>query len=315
MTAFVSLRPAGALFTALALSIVMVGCSGTADERSIERATTCGFSAEELRRSPHFQIASSVLAQSLALDVEFDRPAIDIPPDATIDIEWGSGHGGDLEFVRLSGDGASTLCERISWNEPDPDKATPLVSVARAHVPSEQVAEIRELVKALSTATVTKRLNADRFDSFSSNDFYSLIRVSGGTDEATSGSAVWRHCGYASSESIVRYAALEGAVTRARELLEPLPWTPVAIDEYRRTHFSDAFLRNRLLDADPSSWWVRERSVKALGAFGDRSVLPALREMLEPPAAPTERQIAALRRILSEPGRFLDGPPQRVDPE
>ncbi len=63
---------------------------------------------------------------------------------------------------------------------------------------------------------------------------------------------------------------------------------------------------------EPGHWWVMEHSLEALGWLGRSSAIDTVRYLLERYPSPLPRHTAKMKRLLSEPERFLAGPPAEL---
>ena len=241
------------------------------------------------------------------LEIAFDRPAVALAPPCVVDIEYGSGHGGTVSWVRLTVGATTTKCERVTWRAYLKDPAVSPGEAVWAEVPTATFATLLDSIRALSTATVTA-LPTRRYW-HSSADFFTLVRVVGKDPAAD---RTWEFAGYPGNGGAAVYAAPKAVVGRARAILDPLDWKPVEADDLRRTHFPDAFVRNRDLCAEKGHWWVMERSVEALGWFGDRSAIPVATWLLDHASEIIDRQVVKIRTVLDEPGSYLEGPPRSL---
>lgn len=292
------------------LAAVALGCGSSSQEASPAEP-----SVADTTPSPRDEVAALAGAQRwLAgevaageLEIAFDKPALALAPPCVVDIEYGSGHGGTVSWARLTVGAATTKCERVTWRAYVKDPAVSPGEAVWAEVPTATLTALLDSIRALSTATVTA-IPTRRYW-HSSGDFFALVRV---VDKEPSADRTWEFAGYPGTGAMAVYAAPKAVVTRARAILDPLDWKPVEADDLRRTHFPDAFVRNRDLYAAKGHWWVMERSVEALGWFGDRSAIPAAAWILDHAPEIIERQVVKIRTVLDEPGSYLEGPPRSL---
>jgi hypothetical protein len=195
----------------------------------------------------------------------------------------------------------------VGWSAYAKDPAVSPGEAVWAEAPTATFEPLLDSIRALSTATVTAHTKGRHWHS--SGDFFALVRV---VDKEAAKDRTWEFAGYPGSGAIALYAAPKAVVGRARAILDPLDWKPVQADDLRGTHFPDAFVRNRDLCAEKGHWWVMERSVEALGWFGDRSAIPVAAWILENSPGIIERQVVKIRTVLDEPGRYLEGPPRNL---
>ena len=245
------------------------------------------------------------------LDVRFDREPVVLTSPVAIDLEYGNGHGGNLVLLRLCVDADTTRCERLTYQADSLARPKTLGgSAGRADVPTETLRSLLDAVRALSTASVSARPR-DHLGS-SSNDFFVLVRVCRAEvhDDRT-----WEFAGYSSSSEESQYVAINAVLDRARQMFEHILWKSVPTDELRRTHFADAFERNRELYRQRFHWWVMERSVEALGWFGDSTSLETVAWIRDNVRDLNARQRAKIRNVLDAPATYLDGPPREVPEE
>lgn len=287
---------AGLFFCSLAL--IPAGCateSGGPPEPSAPPPAGTGL--EEARAWLEKEVRSP------ELDVAFEGPFLELAPPCVLDIEFGSGHGGSLTFVRLEFGATTTACERVSWQAYRRNPEQVPGRAHRADVATTTMAPLLDLVRALSAVRVTEK-STDQLRT-SSADFFVLVRVM-----APEGAEIrtWEYAGYPGTRNQVTYAAPQAVVNRARELLESVAWAPVPVPDLRKTHFPDAFERNRDIYAKKFHWWVTERSIEALGWFGNRSAIPTVEWIRDHVPGLIERQQLKIRHILDEPELYLEGP-------
>lgn len=250
---------------------------------------------------------TAALSEYDDLDVSFGGDAVDVTPPVVIDIEWGNGHGGTLDLARLRVGPTSTDCEHLSWRAYRNDPTERAGDARRATVATATFTALLDDVRALSRAKVTERSRDGGHGS--SADFFVLVRVCG-RDSAPD--RTWEFCGYRGSLGEVKYAAPEAVVRAAQGVLKTIGWVPIPQDAYRQTHFPDAFARNGKLYAEDFHWWVMERSVEALGWFGDRTTLATLTWMQTNLTDLHDRQVAKVRHARDEPATYLEGPPREI---
>jgi hypothetical protein len=253
---------------------------------------------------------SSAVCEEPFLSVAFEGEPLDVRPPAALEFAEGSGHGGSLAFVRLDVAATTTRCERVTWQAYRRDSGEPAGTASRAEVSTDSLLPLIDTVRALSRAKVVNVSENRHWTT--SNDFFVLTRVCGAADRPD---RTWEFAGYSSSDTRAQSAAISAVLRRARETFDAIAWRPIAPDEYRRTHFPDTFARNRDLIVEPFHWWVMERSVEALGWFGDKSVLATVAWTREHAPELLPRQVAKLQHILDEPDLYLDGPPREVPDE
>lgn len=242
------------------------------------------------------------------LDVRFDGEPVDLASPVAIDFEYGAGHGGNLVLMRMCVEGGTTRCERLTYQGKSVAQPKTLGGTAsRAEVPTATVMSLLDMVRALSTASVSARPRDRLWNS--SGDFFALVRICGpdaGVDRT------WEFGGYPSSREEFRYAAIDAVLDRAREMFETLRWTPVPVEDFRSTHFSDAFARNRAwYGADPH-WWVLDRSLDAVEWFGNRNALTTLAWIRDHGWDVGHGRALHARWVLDEPSKYLEGPPPEV---
>ena len=242
------------------------------------------------------------------LDVAFDRRPADLTSPVTIDFEYGSGHGGNLVLLRLSVEAEATHCEHLTYQEASLGRPKKVGGTAScADVSTAEVLSLLNAVRALSTASVTEQ--PKDWASSSSNDFFNLVRIcrSGARDDRT-----WKFAGYSGTPGDSRYAAITPVLDRARELIEKLEWTPLQVEEFRRTHFSDAFSRNRVWYGEEFHWWVLERSLAALSWFGNRDAIPTLEWLRDHGDDVGHGRAKTAREVIDSASTSLEGPPPEM---
>lgn len=99
-------------------------------------------------------------------------------------------------------------------------------------------------------------------------------------------------CGYESGTDQLRYATLAGARDWHLRMAHEATRRPTTAAEHDRLLFAELWLRSRERWNDEAWWWVRERMVTMAGAFGDASLIPRLREYLQPRFAEGEYSLS-----------------------
>jgi len=303
----------GAFAAAAALAAALaVGC-GDAAKRAAPGGpspTSAPLSDEAGLATAQNWLVGALTGEGSRLDVDFVGPAIVLARPCTIDVEYGSGHGGSLVFARLRVGGETTTVERVSYQgylDRPLDAASPAGVASRADVPTSAVRPLLDAVRALSRAQVTRRPGES--GGTTSNDFFVLVRACA---PAPAPSPTWEFAGYSGDSDLAHYAATAAVVSMAQGIIDKLAWTPVPAADLRRTHFSDAFERNRDSCVKPFHWWVMERSVEALGWFGDRGALPTVVWLRDHATDLNARQKAKIARVIESPDLYLVGPPRDV---
>ncbi len=242
-----------------------------------------------------------------------ERPS----PPLVLDVEWGNGHGGSLELMRFEVEPDETRIEWIHWRARTMSRDAVEGRVARMRVATFEVLPLIELANAALEARVERRRKPDAPNggrsSSSSSDVFFLVRL---LDERAATTREREFAGYRGSRNEVRYLPLEPVARAVREEWCTRPgWADVAGDEARDSHASDAFRRNRRLLLEDFHWWVMERSLELLAAYGNASALPALEVLAEHEPELHDRQRRKLALLLAEPERFLSGPAQDLATE
>jgi len=295
---------AAALFTAA----IAGGCGDAASPAAPRgpSTTTAPLSDEAGLAAAQSWLSGALTGEGSRLDVDFVGPAIVLARPCTIDVEYGSGHGGSLVMARLRVGDATATVERVSYQEPRGDAKSGAGEASRADAPTSAVRPLLDAVRALSRAQVTMR---SEIGGGTSNDFFVLVRVCA---TAPAASPTWEFAGYQAIDNSEHYAAIAAVVSKAQGIFDQLAWTPVPAADLRRTHFSDAFERNRGVCVAKFHWWVMERSVEALGWFGDRGALPTVVWLRDHATDLNERQKAKLARVIETPDLYLSGPPREA---
>jgi hypothetical protein len=254
--------------------------------------------------------SDTLTGEGSGLDVDFVGPAITLARPCTIDVEYGSGHGGSLVMARIRVGDATTSVERLSYQayrDRQQDKSAPAGQAARAEAPTSVVRPLLDAVRALSRAQVTRRTKEP--GGGTSNDFFVLVRVCA---TAPAPSPTWEYAGYEDASAIAQYAAPAAVVSMAQGIFDKLAWTAVPAADLRRTHFSDAFERNRDVYLRQFHAWVMGRSVDALGWFGDRGALPTVVWLRDRLGDHGEPKLSTFARVIEKPDLYLSGPPQEL---
>ncbi len=232
---------------------------------------------------------------------------------AVMDIGWGSGHGGSLTSIRVTFEGETASMERVEWNGPNLSQQDRLVrSVKRAQVRSVELHEILGMTRVLPMVTVEKRslgTGGRRRTSIlvSDADVFMLVRLL----DSSGGTLLEREwAGYLPYKLDV--APLDVVMDEAMKRLggRELPWETVPPEQWRSSHFTDAFRRNRDLMCREFHWWVMERSLEMLGSFGNGEARETVRFLRENAPKLNDRRIEKLDSLLDPARGLLEGEPK-----
>ena len=127
-------------------------------------------------------------------------------------------------------------------------------------------------------------------------------------------------CDYPSSDSLPSGAPLAAARDWHLRTTEGAAWQRPPITDDSRALFAQVCRRCRERWDDDKWWWVRERIVAMAGAIGDASLVPILRDYLQPRFADGKHSLGstaagactALSTITGIDLRFADGKPRPV---
>ncbi len=315
--------PRRTAFLALAVALAAAGCVrllGTvrdADGVGVAQAAApdpldddYGLAAAQARVDASFDGADYDKEQ-YELVIDSSAEAAQVTAPCTFDVQWGNGHGGDLEFVRFSVGAEMTTVEQVTYVTEWPGRRSGQCAARRARVPTSDIAPLLHLARAEARTTAELRLRPDADPGaghwWSSNDFFVLTRVVAGERRLLES----EFCGYSSGDNVPFSVGPRLVVDAVRAHLDGVAsWLPC--NDLRATHWSDAVDANAAVMLRDAHWWVMERSVEALGAFGTPVALPALRRLDSEYQDPRPRQRAKIRNVLARPDHYLAGEPKRV---
>lgn len=267
----------------------------------------------DLARRLYAEKAAQFLKESEAYDVRWGEPQVWTGP-VELNVGNGSGHGGLLRWIRLrpGPDSVEVLTieyqgSRKPYDTPWPPDEAP-VTVAVTSLGLREYSTLLRVLGCLAAATV-ERTPARTFFS-SSADFYAYVRAS------TEDRALFEdeYAGYLGTLNASTYARVKAAgelITEVLKLATPLP--PEKLD---RAWVTGRFLRDwaRIAPHKDFYWWVKERLLIVVGALGDASALPVLRDVIrdgDVKARTTYHAINAATRLLGTDVRGSDV--QRMD--
>lgn len=252
-------------------------------------------------------------AETHELVIDSSAAAAPVTAPCTFDVQWGSGHGGSLTFVRFSIGRKSTSVEQLSYRT-DRRKRPASWTARRAELTTESLAPLVQLARAeaRTTAKLKTRPDSTRLGggfSSSSADFFVLSRVLDGDRKVFER----EYCGHAGSRGQRRYAGIQVVVRAVRKHLDALTsWVDVPAGELRTTHWTAAFGANVDLMLEDFHWWLMERSVEGLGVFGTAAALPTLSRLDRDYPEPQPRQRAKIRNVLGRSDHYLRGDPKSI---
>lgn len=233
-----------------------------------------------------------------------------LTPPVVLDVQGGSGHGGSLRFLRFEVGAERTQVERVAYRA---YAKPPSASVRRCSLPTDAVRPLLDAAAALPGVSVERRRKADAPLGISgggtTNDFFVLVRA---VDAQGAETFMREYAGYSGSRSEPEYLPIVAVQRLAAAAVRDAAWEEVPESGWRDTHFPETFRRNRDLMLRDFHWWVMERSVEALGSFGDRSCEETVRFLVDTYPNPLPRQQAKLRNVLENPETYLEGPPRAV---
>jgi hypothetical protein len=226
------------------------------------------------------------------------RAPVVYPRDAELEIGDGNGHGGSLGWLRFQPgkDGVEVLSiQKYNRRQPYKSKWPPdvvPVTVKRGRLKVEAYAALLGDLAVIDAAQL-QAVERDGFTS-SSNDFWAFARL------ATSNKMLlelnW--AGYEGSETELEFARPRAATLLAREAIKGLDFEDHALTERERAWASAKFARDwQRFKGSEYHWWVRERYIQTIGVVGDKSVLPALRDILAAPPQEKPRDASDSRCI------------------
>lgn len=194
-----------------------------------------------------------------------------------VDLEEGSGHGGDLRLVRFEVDGDRILLRSIELPPYSVHRSVALkhAEVPRASLePAARMARVALVARphrvALRVGPMPKTLTLSAWGT--SNDFHRLLDIVDEDGGATGG----KFTGYENSASEHRYVPILLATDPLVSLIETLTWTDVAPTDADRAWFTERLIAT--MAASPGSW-VAERYLTLAAPYGDDEALPVLRKI------------------------------------
>ncbi|MCI0639758.1 MAG: hypothetical protein L0Y72_01170 [Gemmataceae bacterium] len=202
--------------------------------------------------------------------------------NAVLEIGDGYGHFGTLGWMRFRpakgfvdvlhiqlDEGREPYCSK--W---PPDRAPVAVTQARMKLDAYSL-----LLRDLAVVDAAKLKPIERRGSFtmSSLDFWVFARLKAGKKTLVD----YHWAGYWTSSDEIDFAQSQAAVALAREAVKGLDFKAHSLTEEERSWASAKFVRDwKEFRNWKGIWWVRERYVTTIGVVGDKTVLPALRDLL-----------------------------------
>lgn len=240
---------------------------------------------------------------------------LDLPPECTVDIEQGAGHGFSLSFLRFNLHQSQVKLEEVLWKGTAGEGKKGSVrrlTVDRATV--DPFLELLRLLPALTLEEVDTRPKVEGHGSGggwgSSTDFFVLVRV---TDRDGKVLHEGEYGGYEGSLEQLAYLPLRVVGLKTQALMDALAgWQPVEGELMRQSHFTDAFNLDQAVMLEDFHWWVLEYSTEALGYVGNPKVIGALEGIRKNHPKLSDRQKKKIDAVLNDPDRYLIGPPADV---
>ena len=238
---------------------------------------------------------------------------------AALEVGYGSGHGFTLRWLRFRPAGDHVEVVSIHYNagrQPyrskwPPDRAPVAVQSARMK-PSEYAALLRDLaiVEAANLRPPPPKPGSTFSVTTSTHDFWVHVRLTGGGRVLVDSD--W--AGYEGSLHELTYAKPRAGVALAREAIARLTFEDHHLTAEERSWASAKFARDwaRVKGRD-FYWWVRERYIVTVGAVGDTTAIPTLREILggDPKDRCVYHAINAVTRLTGQDVR--DKPVEEMD--
>lgn len=256
-------------------------------------------------------------------------PELTYPFDAVLEVGSGSGHGGNLEWIRFQPekDFVSVLSIELDerWHQYrskwPPDNAPVVVRQAKLDLAAyrkllKSVAEVSsaKLTAVVAPPPVMKRGELPPFSisaSMTTNSFWVYARVESHNHELLK----YNWTGYAGSREEIVYIKPKAVENLATNALVNLKFEPHQLTAKERAEVSAKFVRDWNLIDD--SWWVKERYVILAGVAGDTSALPLLKDAMSKEGKSANRltyyAINAITRITKKDVR--DRPVEEMDIE
>jgi hypothetical protein len=298
----------------VALFALFLCCTAARAADSPALDDPAALAAAQARIDEGLRAGVSYDAETHELVLDSSETAAAVTAPATFDVQWGSGHGGSIAFVRFAISTETTAIEQVYFRT-DRHSRPATWSARRAVVPTTEIVPLVQLARAEARTRVEirRRPNSDGIGgSFggSTADFFVLARV---TDAHGDEVLEREYCGYPGGSKTPRYAGILVVERAVRAYMDSLStWADVGADKLRTTHLDAAFAANADLMFRDFHWWVMERSVEALGVFGTRASLPILRRLDAEYEEPQPRQRAKIRNVLGRPDHYLAGKPKGI---
>jgi hypothetical protein len=263
------------------------------------------------------------------ITIHIGKNRLVLPDNCIIDVETGSGHGGDLNFFRLNLKGADGSIEKILLNHgsilvPDPKEKC---RVKRAVLKRKDMKDILEAVALLpairlieKSSKKTSRAIKNKDGTFtmilsdiepewgSDSSFFVLFRV---LDENRKILIEKEYAGYSGSTDQLDYLPILAVCNIVEDRLDKISqWKEVPLKEQRECHLSDAFNLNRNYFLKDFHWWVLENSLEGLAQAGNQSVQETINYILANYTSRTDRLVNKINAIAKDFDYWLSGAPK-----
>ena len=253
--------------------------------------------------------------EGFILRVLAEGKKLDLPPECTVDIEQGAGHGFSLSFLRLDLHQSQVKLEEVRWKGTAGEGKKG--SVRRLTVDRATVDPFLELVRLLPALTLEEVDTRPKVEGHgsgggwgSSTDVFVLVRV---MDRDGKILYEGEYGGYEGSLGQLSYLPLRVVGSKTQVLMDALTgWQPVEGELMRQSHFTDAFNLDQTFMLEDFHWWVLEYSTEALGYVGNPKVIGALEGIRKNHPKLSDRLKKKIDAVLGDPDRYLIGPPADV---
>lgn len=220
--------------------------------------------------------------------------------NAVLEVGSGNGHGWNLDWLRFlpDKDGVEVLSIRIrglgksrTVPELNPEKR---IVVERASMSAAAYQLLLDELAIAESARLTGVRGGDNW--FSTNDFWVNAELS--AEKKTLLRRDW--AGYEAAREVMSFAKPQVMTELAEAAVKKLKFKEHELTAAERAWMSEKFARDwKRFKGEDMHWWVLERYLEIVTEYGDKSVLPALRDILKEPLPPKDDRSASDLRYVA----------------
>lgn len=250
------------------------------------------------------------------IQVDFLKGGV-LQPFSFVYVQTGDGHAGSIRSLCLQPTEEGIDVEEVEWQGQSLSHTEqPRGTVRRVRMSLSQCGPLLGMLRQLPLVKLRefKAGGPEHIggDWTSTEDFFfnvQFIKQSGVPGVRKT------HVGFLGSDSQLNCLPILVVLRVAAEVLPAKSqWKTVSQDNFRSCHFTSAFVRNRDVLSLPAYYWVLERSLDALGFFGNLGSLQALKTLgAKTTLLPEHKRKIDL--LVGSPRHWLAGPPKLVGRE